>query len=508
MSLRSALTAAAHLAAILAAPAQDNDPQRTTVATHYFYWYRHPGEHFGGPGREGHLHAFVAPDEVSYESAAWHRREFTDMAAVGIDVALPVYWGFPGCEDHASVRFSNRGIPAMVEALDAMAAAREPRPRLGLFYDTTTLRNAVRGVAPLDGRADLTSAAGRSLFCDTVLGFFAQVPEPHWARHRGRPLVVLYGSGFAARWGEDLSEDLRAAFARRFAGERPFVVADVSWGEIGQDATTQWGAALAGPLIHGAVAQIGPGYDDSPVPGRRTPVRPREDGAFYRHAWRTAIAAQPELVLIETWNEMHEGTEVCRTVETGDSYLRLTADGVARLRRGEPGPQVALAHRTPLPRPDLSWGAEAKGASVVSWNPGDVRGLRPIAWEDGPIDAGEDALRASCPDGRLVGYVYFQVSDHWEFDGDEDLTLAIRANRQGDELVVEYDSRDRHAALDGAYTQCRAVAVTEKGERSEFPLRGARLANRQNGGADLRLVLRGGAVEVFEVALRRRRGAR
>jgi hypothetical protein len=492
--------------------AQDPVAAAATVATHYFYWYRHPDEHFGGAGREGHLHRFVEPERVRYDSPQWHRGEFRDMAAHGIDVALPVYWGFPGCAERADLRFAVLGLPAMVEALDAMAAVGEPRPGLGLFYDTSTLWNAVRGAEPPDGRADLSAAAGRELFHATVLGFFAAVPERHWARHRGRPLVVLYTSGFAARWDAGLGAGLRSAFAERFGGERPFVVADVSWGEVGQDATTQWGAALAGPFVHGRVAQIGPGYDDSPVPGRRTPFRPREGGAFYRYSWRAAVAARAELVLIETWNEMHEGTEVCRTVETGASYLDLTREGVARLRRGEPGPEVALAFDAPRPRPDLSWGTEGAGAVELRWEPGRAFGLAPIAWEDGPVEEVDGGIRARCPDGRPVTYLYVRVSDHWRFDDEVDLVLDVRGTRNGGApLLVEFDSRDRGATLDGAYATARPSAhsdagygVAGQGGVTSFVLPRARLASRQNGGADLRFVIRGGDLTVRALRLRPR----
>ncbi len=45
------------------------------VATHYFYWYRWPNEHFNPsvtPGREGHLHSLPHPKRVSYLDPKWH----------------------------------------------------------------------------------------------------------------------------------------------------------------------------------------------------------------------------------------------------------------------------------------------------------------------------------------------------------------------------------------------------------------------------------------------------
>ncbi|MBK8975801.1 MAG: hypothetical protein IPM29_07730 [Planctomycetes bacterium] len=503
-----------HLALLIAVSlpcavlAQDAQRPPATVATHYFYWYRHPDEHFPGPGREGLRHGFVEPERVSYLDPDWHRGEFRDMAAAGIDVALPVYWGCEGSERRANLYFADAGLPAMVEALDRMAAAGEPAPKLGLFYDTSTLLNGVRGVEPRDQRADLTTTAGRALFDGTVLRFFDAIPARHRAAHRGRPLVVLYVSGFAERWDASLCDGLREAFVERFGGAPPFVVADASWGEIGQDATTSWGAALVGPTLFEGVAQIGPGYDDSPVPGRHTPIRDREDGAFYLFGWRAAIEHRPELVLLETWNELHEGTEICRSRDLGDSYLRWTRDAVARLRSGEPGPAIVLRNARPLPRRDLSWGADARGAERLHWSPQDACGLRPIGWADGPIDVHRDALVATCPPERPVTYVYLQVSDHWAFDRPADaaeLLLTLRGSGLRG-LRLEYDSHDAAATLDGAYTpapsaELRAADESGLDECAAFRLPRARLADRQNGGADLRVCVFRGGVSIGSIEL-------
>ncbi|HID22466.1 MAG TPA: hypothetical protein EYP14_08700, partial [Planctomycetaceae bacterium] len=68
-----------------------------------------------------------------------------------------------------------------------------------------------------------------------------------------------------------------------------------------------------------------PGYDDTKIrrPGLKVP---RRDGALYRMQWEEAIAAQPDWVLITSWNEWHEGSEIEPSVEHGDQYLKLTAE--------------------------------------------------------------------------------------------------------------------------------------------------------------------------------------
>ena len=238
----------------------------------------------------------------------------------------------------------------MVEALDAIVASGDPAPKLGLFYDTSTLLRSVRGLphgTEQPDRPDLTTQDGRALFCDTVVEYFERIPTRHWARFENRPLVVLYVSGFASRWDPRLGVALHEAFAERFDGERPFLVADTSWRDIGQDLTTAWGAALGGPKLFDRVAQIGPGYDDSPVPGRRTPIRERENGGFYSWSWRRAVESDPDLVLIETWNEMPRGHRDLRDDRDRDL-----------LPRADCGVDRSAAGRGP--------GAGARGAGSVA----------------------------------------------------------------------------------------------------------------------------------------------
>jgi hypothetical protein len=69
-----------------------------------------------------------------------------------------------------------------------------------------------------------------------------------------------------------------------------------------------------------------PGYDDRSV--HRPPPRPvtaRWGGETYEALWREAIAAAPDYVLITSWNEWHEGSELEPSVEYGSQILNETA---------------------------------------------------------------------------------------------------------------------------------------------------------------------------------------
>lgn len=72
-------------------------------------------------------------------------------------------------------------------------------------------------------------------------------------------------------------------------------------------------------------ATVLPGYDDRSV---RSPGihYPRGNGTTYEHTWGAAINSNPDGILICSWNEWHEGTEIEPSVEQGYFYIDMTRD--------------------------------------------------------------------------------------------------------------------------------------------------------------------------------------
>jgi glycoprotein endo-alpha-1,2-mannosidase len=74
-----------------------------------------------------------------------------------------------------------------------------------------------------------------------------------------------------------------------------------------------------------------PGYDDTKI---RTPglAVERFDGDLYRVEWEQAIAADPHWVLVTSFNEWHEGSEIEPSLEFGRKYIDLTGQFAARFK--------------------------------------------------------------------------------------------------------------------------------------------------------------------------------
>lgn len=103
-------------------------------------------------------------------------------------------------------------------------------------------------------------------------------------------------------------------------------------------------------ILANRVGSIIPGYDDSLL-GRPDPIAPhvsRADGATLVRQFAAAIANRPELVLIYSWNEYFEATNIEPSIQHGDFYVRLLARLIAQVRAGAP---IAMPEDMTAPLP-------------------------------------------------------------------------------------------------------------------------------------------------------------
>ncbi|MBI1930743.1 DUF5010 domain-containing protein [Candidatus Poribacteria bacterium] len=450
------------------------------VCTYYFYWYDiDTNFHIIDPDGSDALTDHI-PDkylnDFSYKEVSWHRRELMDLIQAGIDVVLPVYWGNEG-----NKFWSDEGLERLVEAFGQLISEGRNPPKIGMFFDTTALQQQNN-----DSPLDLTTVNGQEVFYGMIKDFFQVVPPHLWAEIDGHPIVWLYVSSFASAYDQRVFDYTDQRFRAEFNGKSPSIVREISWQGINTENSYAWGAAVAGTTIHG-IAGVGPGYDHSAVPGRTPLIVDREDGKFYKRNWQRAIDAGTNIIAIETWNELHEGTEICETREYGRQYIDLTAQYVQKFKSA----------------PDYS-------KETVVWTDlgaaNDTHGLIQLELTDGVTEpasiGGKECKKLPYPySGPGNNHMYFDVNRQFIFAEKTEVWIVVAYFDVGQQMVLQYDSPGE--GIPAQFKSASVIQMTgsQTWKETIFHLDDAFFGNRANG-TDFRLTSGGaGDLDINKVAV-------
>jgi hypothetical protein len=350
------------------------------LGTFFFYWYNCPQQECDArqllavpPGWLTPLPGDPDPrDGFSYSSYNydWYEQELRTMAATGIDMVFPVSWG-----NHPHPWFRNDRLDLLVQANGVL----EQPLAIGMFLDTTAQQGMYQEFlgkgyrfGPDVPRLPLSDPRSGYFFYNLhIRDFFNRVPHEMWATIDGRPIIITYTALCCdnLELSGTLWRAVKDAFRADF-GVEPWLILEETWlnpqalappsglpdsAQVA-DGVYRWGTALLGPYtgeLRGfKVSSVGPGFDNSRIPGVREPrIQPRDEppgggsvepGAFLR----TSLAAIPrdtDLVLIETWNEWPENTAVALAAYTDREGRSLPPDFYLQIIR------EWRAHFTPLP---------------------------------------------------------------------------------------------------------------------------------------------------------------
>jgi hypothetical protein len=463
------------------------------VGTYYFYWYDAPSKrHVVNPGSNTDALTDHPPtlDGFSWKSVAWHKKQLSDMEDAGIDMALMVFWGGPSEHDPGSPKhWSYDGLQPLIAAREELLREGRHPPLIGLFYDTSTLKDNLWGE-----HVDMTTERGKQWFYATVRDFFSCIPPRHWAMIDGSPVVFLYVAGFAKDYDQSFVDYTKRNFANDFGGHVPYIATDYTWlkHQAKGDNFVIWGGALG--LKRAGISELGPGYDQSAAVNRKRLIVPRDDGKFYEENWRLFLRRPTPIVMIETWNEFHEGTDICESREYGRKYIELTRKYVALFKQDKQENQSRGKY------------ADAGNVEIVLGEHPAEDGLKLIQSGDGvtmPVRAnGFDAVRLA---NSSSSFIYFGVDESFKWSNAMDLRLIVEYfDASPGTFTVQFDGNDHSAPFFGAYTptgQIVRLTGTRSWRRAEFDLRRARMWNLENADADFRLVVRAPELAVHSVSL-------
>ncbi len=176
--------------------------------------------------------------------------------------------------------------------------------------------------------------------------------QPAFLRYGGKPLIffwaiqnVFTGQGQSAidAWASIrqqvdpqhntlwIADGTDIEFLRVFDGHHLY---NITWNPpVDVDITlSRWGNRVRDHNArHGTqklwVATVMPGYNDLHIEGRANRfAHDRRNGVYYRETWQAAMNSDPDLIIITSFNEWLEGTQIEPSASYGQLYLDLTSE--------------------------------------------------------------------------------------------------------------------------------------------------------------------------------------
>lgn len=186
--------------------------------------------------------------------------------------------------------------------------------------------------------------------------------HPAYLRWNGKPVLFFWAQN---RWSAAIWQTIRnqvdpqrnslwiaegtdLSYQGVFDGHHLY---NIAWSNDVGATQRQWAQRVRakGTLWVGTVM---PGWDDTRLVERAGRYkRDRQNGAWYQQTWAGAASADPDWIVITSWNEFVENTYIEPSANYGAQYLDLTRALAGAWKAGAPAPRPAAIQPASVPAP-------------------------------------------------------------------------------------------------------------------------------------------------------------
>ncbi|MFW6068576.1 MAG: endo-1,3-alpha-glucanase family glycosylhydrolase [Chloroflexota bacterium] len=380
---------------------------RTNLVLAFYYAWYNP-ESFGA-GKT----AFQPPEPYSSNDVATIQRQVSQAQGAGIDGFVQSWYG-----PAEPVTNGNFQTLLDVAAGSGFKAAIDFEPATAL------------------GSHDERAAALQNLLA-------THATHPAYLKVDGKPVIFFWANwaysveewayirniadpGRSSIW---IAEGARTEYLEVFDGLHLY---NIAWSPNPHGIASNWAAntRAAAETYGGHKYWVGtamPGFDDRHLGrGEAAVYRDRAGGAYYQNSFAAAAASNPDLLIITSFNEWAEGSNIEPSTAFGGTYLDLTAQLVSGYKSGgvpQPPPLPETNSESPPPT--------AEAPAEEEDNSGEVSAL--LA-QDATATPAQDATPLASPTAQADGRIIYEVAE-----GD---TLSAIAARFGLTLQELYAMND------------------------------------------------------------------
>lgn len=364
------------------------------VAATYYYYFNNESSYYNKIFNDDINFYFTTRTKINecfvdigFNSKEWFRGEIKNMTAAGINIVAPLF-----LSDQYTDVWNKRVFPNLLDTLTEMEKEGFQVPKIAVFFDPYTLYLEGRAKQNFEQSQAASMPESRlrwfleqaedkriEVFYSFVKRSFLYLTGTNidkfnssdfdpkqskyfnlWAMYENSPIIFIKNpiSGVSFSNPSLLFNYISEQFEKDFH-LKPILFPDYSWFsnipidtqktmDVNIGGFIKWGTANYEPYAFNCQSlpfkniintiQIGAGYNDRGLKSISRnmdgiPLRSRDNGYFFSYAWQYALRTNAQLVMLETWNGIHEGTQLNHSDTTQRKYIHLNKSYVEKLNR-------------------------------------------------------------------------------------------------------------------------------------------------------------------------------